>query len=95
MTNHPARIWATVNGGGTSLPSGAPYVQGGWEDRPDKPRAVEYVRADLVEALMAKASAIAGHNLFLDREYLSADLNSKLDELRATLAAINGGQKDE
>lgn len=48
MSNAPERIWATVNGASTSLPSGTRQLIGGWSETSDRPNAVEYVRADAV-----------------------------------------------
>lgn len=51
----PARIWATVNGASTRLPDGGRQFIGGWSEDSQRPRATEYIRADiardLVEAL--------------------------------------------
>lgn len=51
-----------------------------WNTRPPQ---------DRVEAFVSKATRLAGYAPFLDREYLSAELNGLLDDLRA---AINGKQ---
>lgn len=43
---------------------------------------------DTVARLVEAARALADHGALQDREYLSADLNEKLDALRAALAAM-------
>lgn len=48
MTKSPERIWDTVNGASTSLPSGVRQQIGGWSQTSDRPLAVEYVHADLI-----------------------------------------------
>ena len=41
-----------------------------------------------VAGLVEAARALADHGALQDREYLSADLNEKLDAVRAALAAM-------
>lgn len=54
MSLHPSRIWASVNGVRTRLPTGEQILIGGWEAVPgDKP--VEYIRADVVDQMIAEA----------------------------------------
>ena len=48
----PTRIYATVNGASTRLPEGSRQLIGGWGERSDSPRAVEYIRADIVAGLV-------------------------------------------
>ena len=43
---------------------------------------------DPVARLVKAARALADHGALQDREYLSADLNEKLDAVRAALAAV-------
>lgn len=50
-TNHPDRIWATVNGMSTRLPDGARQLVGGWSQDADRTGAVEYVLAATLESL--------------------------------------------
>ncbi|KAA3503249.1 hypothetical protein DXM27_10345 [Rhizobium rhizogenes] len=50
-TNHPDRIWATVNGMSTRLPDGARQLVGGWSQDADRIGAVEYVLASTLESL--------------------------------------------
>ncbi|MDO5606796.1 MAG: hypothetical protein Q4G25_16725, partial [Paracoccus sp. (in: a-proteobacteria)] len=63
MTNHPARIWATVSGASTNVISGQRRLIGGWSEHPDKPHAIEYVRADLVKALDTEAIIDLAHDI--------------------------------
>lgn len=48
----PARIWATCNGMSTRLPDGRRQFIGGWSEDKDRPRAEQFIRADLVEPLV-------------------------------------------
>ena len=50
----PQRIWATVNGISTRLPSQCKQFIGGWSQDPTRPGATEYVRADLPNPLSAE-----------------------------------------
>lgn len=54
----PERIWATINGARTVFPSRARYLVGGWEEATSpyatSQRAIEYIRADTVEAILAE-----------------------------------------
>ena len=56
----PSRIYATVNGASTRLLDGGRQMIGGWRERPDSPRTVEYIRADLVEG-MRVAGSVGDH----------------------------------
>lgn len=48
----PAMIWATCNGMSTRLPDGHRQFVGGWSEDKDRPRAEQFIRADLVEPLV-------------------------------------------
>lgn len=48
----PARVWATCNGMSTRLPDGHRQFVGGWSEDKDRPRAEQFIRADLVESLV-------------------------------------------
>lgn len=50
----PQRIWATVNGISTRLPSQCKQFIGGWSQDPTRPGATEYVRADMPNPLSAE-----------------------------------------
>lgn len=50
----PDRIWATVNGASTRVPDGGRQLLGGWSEDSERPRAIEYVRADLYAALVTE-----------------------------------------
>lgn len=101
MTNNPARIWATVNGASTDALTGQRSLLGGWNERPDKPHAIEYVRADLVEALDTEAIIDLAHDIegcisgYLADDLEQSDLAEMRDLIRRALVAINGGQDDE
>lgn len=56
----PARIWATCNGMSTRLPDGKRQFIGGWSEDSDRPRAIEYVRADAVEELVKALEFYSG-----------------------------------
>lgn len=50
-TNHPDRIWATVNGMSTRLPDGARQLVGGWSQDAARAGSAEYVLASTLEIL--------------------------------------------
>lgn len=59
---------------------------------PPQPITVQdAARVPEIAALIEATQALADHDAFLDREYLSSDLNDKLDAVRAALRAIAGG----
>lgn len=49
--NAPERIWATVNGSSVRLPDRVRQLLGGWSEDAERPRAIEYVRIDVVRRL--------------------------------------------
>lgn len=51
-TNHPDRIWATVNGMSTRLPDGARQLVGGWSQDAARAGSAEYVLAATLESLL-------------------------------------------
>jgi hypothetical protein len=57
-TDSPDRIFATVNGMSTRLPDGGRQFIGGWSEDRERPRAIEYIRADLVAELSAALGEI-------------------------------------
>ena len=48
MAKAPDRIFATVNGSITRMPDHKTWLTGGWDEYASSPRAIEYVRADIV-----------------------------------------------
>ena len=80
MTDAPRTIWAQpTNRHGRRV--------GQCTDTPVAGTA-PYHHDDVVRELREAACAIADHELFHDREYLSRELNEKLDALRAALAKL-------
>lgn len=59
----PSKIYATVNGSSTQLPSGAKHWVGGWSEDGSNDRSVEYIRSDnhhtATEALIASLHYVA------------------------------------
>lgn len=67
----PAMIWATCNGMSTRLPDGHRQFVGGWSEDKDRPRAEQFIRADLVEPLVEALQSI--------RQYGSDTLSGRAD----------------
>lgn len=92
----PARIWATCSGMSTRLPDGHRQFIGGWSEYSDRPRAIEYVRADAAEELVKALEDLAN----VSRSYIAhmdADDIASLDKARSTLScfrSIEGGAND-
>ena len=61
----PDRIWATVNGASTRVPDGGRQLLGGWSEDSERPRAIEYVRADLYAALVTEVMEGREHRKLL------------------------------
>lgn len=81
----PARIWATCSGMSTRLPDGHRQFIGGWSEYSDRPRAIEYVRADAVEGLVEALE-------FICDGYANQDVNHvdyRVKSYQAALAAIS------
>lgn len=99
----PERIWATVNGASTRLPDGGRQLLGGWSQDPERPRAMEYVRADIHAALARKAEAneqlaIANGQRAREEHFRTEDAERKAEALRrenaekdARIAALEKG----
>lgn len=72
----PERIWATVNGASTRVPDGGRQLIGGWSEDAERPRAIEYVRADLYAALVSEV--IEARELLPDLcDDLEAEINAR------------------
>lgn len=95
----PERIWATINGASTRIPDGGRQLIGGWSQDRDRPRAVEYVRADLYAALEAQLAetrkALEIADAFFrcirfdrDRDTFAAEA---VDAIRAARRVLEGG----
>ena len=56
-SNHPTRIFATVNGSRSAPLSGEYWLIGGWEEKSRGNREAQYVRADIADAV---ADALKG-----------------------------------
>jgi len=81
----PKRILATVNGMSTRLPDGKRQFIGGWSEDSDRPRAIEYVRADAVEGLVEALE-------FICDGYANQDVNHvdyRVKSYQAALAALS------
>lgn len=98
----PARIWATCNGMSTRLPDGHRQFIGGWSEDKDRPRAEQFIRADLVEPLV---EALRESQRIIERDFpngqLAIDIRAALSSweaashtpLRARQAADTEGAK--
>lgn len=83
--NGPERIFAMVNGMSTRLPDGKRQFIGGWSEDSDRPRAIEYVRADAVEGLVEALE-------FICDGYANQDVNHvdyRVKSYQAALAALS------
>ncbi len=88
MTEAPERIWATINGSRVSTYS-PPFLIGGWESRSRKiEREVEYVRADLFDAVKAERDTLEARVKALEEALNSAD--DALTEAEAILGGEYG-----
>lgn len=93
----PSRIYATVNGASTRLPGGGRQLVGGWRERPDSPRTVEYIRADLVEGMKVALADLL--SWFPDKPTepewrIKAGNYGADDALKAARAALTATEKD-
>lgn len=59
MSDHPKRIWATVNGMSTRLPDGGRQLLGGWSEDPHRSGAIQYVRADTIDLQLSEMAVAA------------------------------------
>ena len=83
--NGPERIFAMVNGMSTRLPDGKRQFIWGWSEDSDRPRAIEYVRADAVEGLVEALE-------FICDGYANQDVNHvdyRVKSYQAALAALS------
>ncbi len=91
----PDRIFATVNGLSTRLPDGGRQLIGGWSQDPHRPRAVEYVRADLMAEVLSEVERLSGHLRNFVESYpndTSSDIDASLwcaDNLRKRLGGAS------
>lgn len=98
----PARIWATCNGMSTRLPDGHRQFIGGWSEDEDRPRAEQFIRADLVEplveALRECRTSICGYAITDSAQYPEVlfRINNELQRIdkriRAALSSWEAGQ---
>ncbi|MBN7755463.1 hypothetical protein JYP46_01385 [Nitratireductor aquimarinus] len=90
----PIRIYATVHGASTVIPTGIRQLIGGWIEFQTKPNATEYVRGDIaaemLEALEAMKDCVltarAGFEVDPDKAW------EALKQANAALSKATGGE---
>ena len=87
MTDAPRTIWAVPPITGT-------FSDGIFMASAENVSPHRYHHDDVVQELRRAGAAIVEHDLFCDREYLSADLNAKIDALRSALAKLDATPAD-